>query len=361
VVAAQSRARRVLRAVVLQIIIILVTLAAVEVILRVADPRFLRDSERLLAGGGPGSRDILLFRHDEELGWSPIPNSSATYVGSHPISIQHNSLGLRDIEHDRVPKPTIMFLGDSIVWGFDVEAEQRFTEQIRQELPDYRIVNAGVSGYGTDQEYLLLKRIWNDVEPNVVVLMFSVDTDRSDNTSNARYDFHYKPYFRLLPTGELQLQGQPVPHSRHVYFNEDPIARHSWLARVAVSVYLQLRHGGVSVPDPTERLLDMIRQFVEAHGASFMVGLQSDEPQLEAFLRAQHIPYVSFEGAERYATQGGHWTPKGQALVASRLMTLLAETGAVQVGPSANVLRPNGIFRKSGSWLSGSKMRPRRS
>jgi hypothetical protein len=331
----RGKAQPLLRAVVLQVVILLGTLGVIEGMLRLLDLRFLRDSAHLLAiGGGPGSRDLLLFPYDPELGWSPIPNSSATFVGSRPISIRHNSLGLRDIEHDRTPKPTIVFLGDSLVWGFDVEANERFTEQIRRELPTHRIVNAGVSGYGTDQEYLLLKRIWDKVEPSVVVLMFSVATDRSDNSSNARYDFHYKPYFRLLPNGELQLQGQPAPPSRHVYFNENWIAQHFLLARLAISAAMQVRHPNIKLPDPTERLLDMMKQFVEERGARFLVGLESSEPQLEAFLRAQRIPYVSFDGAERYVTQGGHWTPKGHALVAARLMTLLTESDTAQVARS---------------------------
>ena len=82
----------------------------------------------------------------------------------------------------------------------------------------------------------------------------------------------------------------------------------------------------------------MIRQFVEARGAKFVDGLQSREPELEGFLRAHRIPYVSFEDAERYSSQGAHWTPKGHALVALRLMTLLAESGALQAGRPAGAI-----------------------
>jgi hypothetical protein len=325
-----SRARGIARAVAIQLIILVVTLGAIELTLRMIDLRFFRDTGRLLQSGGPGSRDILLFRHDPEIGWAPIPNSVATYVGSHPITVRHNSLGLRDIEHDRAPKPTILFLGDSIAWGYDVEAEDRFTERLREQLPSYRIVNAGVSGYGTDQEYLFLQRIWPTLEPNVVLLMFSVDTDRKDNTSNARYDFHYKPYFVLSPDGDLQLKGQPVPMSRHAYFTDNWLARHSWLTRFAISAYLHLRYRSISIPDPTERLVDAIRRYVESRGARFLVGLQSSEPQLEVFLQAARIPYVSFVGLERYPSQGEHWTPKAHAAAAARLLALLQETDAVR-------------------------------
>ena len=45
-----------------------------------------------------------------------------------------------------------MFVGDSFVWGYDVEASERFTELLRDEFPGIRIVNAGVNAYGTDQD-----------------------------------------------------------------------------------------------------------------------------------------------------------------------------------------------------------------
>ena len=69
----------------------------------------------------------------------------------------------------------MLFMGDSFVWGVDAEAEERFTDLLRGRIPDLAIVNAGVSGFGTDQEYLLLQRIWPKIEPKVVVLIFCTD------------------------------------------------------------------------------------------------------------------------------------------------------------------------------------------
>jgi hypothetical protein len=40
------------------------------------------------------------------------------------------------------------------------------------------------SGYGTDQQFLLMKRLWNEINPKYVVLTFCVDNDRDDNTSH---------------------------------------------------------------------------------------------------------------------------------------------------------------------------------
>ncbi len=83
--------------------------------------------------------------------------------------------------------PPDAFLGDLMVWAADAEANERFTDLLRSRISNHTIVNAGVSGFGTDQEYLWLQRLWPDIEPAVVVLMFSTANDRSDNSTNVRY------------------------------------------------------------------------------------------------------------------------------------------------------------------------------
>jgi lysophospholipase L1-like esterase len=319
-----------LRQCIVQVAVVLIALAATELTLRATDPRYLREGAR--------QGYSLVYRYNAELGWSPAPNSSAQFTGSRTISVRHNSLGLRDIEHDGAVKPTVMFVGDSFVWGYDVEANERFTEVLRPRLPQARLVNAGVSGYGTDQEYLLMRRLWDRIRPNVVVLMFCVNNDRADNTLNALNDGYYKPYLAQAADGAWQFRGQPVPRSRHVYFINDWLPHNLWLARLAVSAYVRFLHPEVSVPDPTEHLVGMMRAFVEGHGASFVVGIQRHEPQLEAYLQAQEIPYTTFDDAESYKEDGAHWTPKGHALVADRLTELLAGVGIAPAGRPAKLV-----------------------
>src|SRR3954470_11282670 len=174
------------------LLILVATLGAAEVVLRVIDLRYLR-AHRVGADR--------IYNYDAELGWFPVPNSDVSFTGMRTIRVRHNSLGLRDVEPGTTPKPSIAFFGDSFVWGYDAEQNERFTEILRAKMPQERIVNAGVTAYGTDQEYLLLRRLWDRIQPNVVVLMVCVDNDRKDNKANQRYDGIYKPYFVMAPTG----------------------------------------------------------------------------------------------------------------------------------------------------------------
>jgi hypothetical protein len=299
------------------------TLAALEVVLRIADFKELRETltERSLAYG-----------YDAELGWLPEPNSSGTIVTFRTTHYRHNSLGLRDEEFTPDARPTIMVVGDSFVWGLDSEADERFTELLKPRLPDYKVLAAGVSGYGTDQEYLLLKRLWPKVKPAVVILIFCADNDRSDNRSNKRYDDYYKPYFETQPDGSIELKGQPVPRSHLLHYKEDWLVRNLWLARLAADAYVRIRYRQVFVPDPSEKIVGKMREFAESNGAKFFVGIQNHDEALAAYLKERGIPFVGLQGAPFYPEGGWgpHWRPEGHRLVADRLMGLLSANG---IGP----------------------------
>jgi hypothetical protein len=319
----RERGRQALRSACIVLFTTLASLAAIEIMLRITDPRILREaaSERSLA-----------YNYDAELGWMPIPNSSAVVTTARTIHAQHNSLGFRDIEFAGSARPAMLFIGDSFVWGVDAEADERFTDLLRSSISNYTIVNAGVSGFGTDQEYLLLQRIWARIQPAVVVLIFCTINDRIDNSTNVRYDGYQKPYFSFTAGGALVLSGEPVPKSRQLYIKQNWLVRHSWFARVVVSAYLEIRHPPVFVPDPTERLVSRMREYVEARGAKLIVGLQLSDDKLIQHLQAERIPFVIFDGAQAYPHRyGAHWTTDGHKLVAERLLGLLSENNITQM------------------------------
>ena len=301
---------------------ILATLVGLEIFLRIADFKEFRESitERSLG-----------YAYDSELGWAPVPNSTGTIKTFRTTQYQHNSIGLRDEEFSLDARSTIMFLGDSFVWGLDSQADERFTELLKPKLPDYKIVPAGVSGYGTDQEYLLLQRLWPKIKPAVVVLIFCSQNDRLDSSSNIRYEDYQKPYFATQPDGSLKLMNQPVPKSHILYIIDHWLVRNLWLARMATNAYVRLRYPRLAVPDPSEKIVGMIRDFVVANGAKFMVGIQYHDEALTRYLEANNIPVAQLGGADFY-TQGGwgpHWTPEGHQTVADRILAMLRANGVV--------------------------------
>jgi len=306
-----------LRSVLVVSLIVVATLFAAELLLRVIDV------------SGPIRSELgEAFQFDPEIGWVGAPNAAAQQTsGNRTISVQHNGLGLRERGLGDIAPDRFLFLGDSFTYGYDAEAGERFSDLLQKALPQYGMVNAGVSGYGTDQQFLLMTRLWNDVNPKYVVLTFCVDNDRDDNTSSYRYRKYHKPYFVRTGQGEWQVRGYPLPRPARDDVTGSAWLEHFALARFAIDTYRALRNREIIVPDRTEDLIGMMRRTVEARGARLVVGLQRHEPRLETYLQAQKIPYTTFDDAPGYPVAGWHWTPEGNAVVAKKYQALFAEIG----------------------------------
>ena len=266
----------------------------------------------------------LTYQYDPELGWFPIANSKKSFTGSRTIFVEHNSRGFRDIEHSIGAKPRMIFLGDSFVWGYDVEQPERFTEKLREKLPDWSIYNLGVSGYGTDQEYLLLKRHYDFYRPQIVFVVFCRDNDDDDNSRNVRYGAYYKPYF-TVDGGGLSLRGVPVPQSENYFFSRHNLLARSNGIRLLMRAYyiLTAPPDYIALKPPTQAILADMQQFVKSKGGRLVVGLQSSYPELEQFLNKRSIPYVDLSNSYRYPTQSRHWTPEGHTFVSEKIKTFL--------------------------------------
>ena len=74
---------------------------------------------------------------DSELGWIPLPNVVVHLFNQ--AYIQHNSLGFRSDELSS--KPTILIVGDSIVWGYGVSNNETVTYYLKEALLDFQVLN----------------------------------------------------------------------------------------------------------------------------------------------------------------------------------------------------------------------------
>ena len=83
----------------------------------------------------------------------------------------HNSYGHRGREFpfEKSEKSRIVFMGDSVVEGFGVEEEFRFTEVMNRLLGDeYEVINLGVCGYDFRQEVEYFKELGLRFSPDYV-------------------------------------------------------------------------------------------------------------------------------------------------------------------------------------------------
>ncbi len=154
------------------------------------------------------------FRSDEYTGFSLRPGAEGWYRGEGEAYVRINSQGLRDREHSTTKSGNtlrIAVLGDSIAEARQVALEDTFWAVLERDLKrcpgldgrDTEAINFGVSGYGTAQELITLRRrVW-DYSPDIVVLAFLTDNDISDNFRLLGSDPR-RPYF-IYENGSLAL------------------------------------------------------------------------------------------------------------------------------------------------------------
>ncbi|MBE9536310.1 MAG: SGNH/GDSL hydrolase family protein [Proteobacteria bacterium] len=199
-----------------------------------------------------------------------------------------------------------------------MEQYERFTEQLGKLSQDFDVFNLGVSGYGTDQQYLLLRKFFKHYDPDLVFLIFT-HNDREDNSLNNNNDGYYKPYFQLKG-GRLLLAGVPVPKSVNYIFSEYRFLTKSYLMRAAVKLYFHFFATPVmAFDDPTEAIVVEMNRIVEENGASLLVGFQSKDGQLESVLNANKIAHIDLRNFYMYSSHGKHWTPQGHEYVSDRI------------------------------------------
>jgi hypothetical protein len=300
-----------------------------------------------------------------------------------------NSLGLRDVEHP-VAKPAgafrILVLGDSFMEAVQVSLEDSFARRLeRLHAADGRaveVINAGISGWGTDDQLAYLRLYGSRFRPDLVLVGMTLHNDVSDNLSSDWYEFRDGqllpqpvPLFSAFDYRRLQVQTFLAAHSQ-IY---QALFR-AWRARdfsagaKALDAYVANLVSATQAPDvargwaKTEALFDELTREASAAGARsavFLIPLwiQVDPARLEDF-RARHpesgslalrapqermiawgararVPVIDLQaafaaeqarGVTLYLERDGHWTPAGHLLAADEVGRQLEALGIARAG-----------------------------
>jgi hypothetical protein len=117
------------------------------------------------------------------------------YLPQYGHDVSFNSAGMRDREHT-LNKPAgvfrVLLLGDSFTEALQVPFEASLPSLLEQGLAErtgkrVEVVNAGVSGWGTDDELRYLTQYGLRYHPDLVVVAMTLHNDISDNL---RQDWH---------------------------------------------------------------------------------------------------------------------------------------------------------------------------
>jgi hypothetical protein len=170
------------------------------------------------------SRPSQFWQYDPVLGWAHEPGAQGRFVGPRPWPVEFdtpvelNSLGLRGPE---LPAPEagelrVLFLGDSMVAGFEVEQRDTFVARLADELSarlgrPVRTINAGVRGYGGDQYLLYYEQRGRQLAPDAVIVFHSANDPLDNITLHETRRPFGKPALRPNGAGALERVGVPVP------------------------------------------------------------------------------------------------------------------------------------------------------
>lgn len=201
-----------------------------------------------------------------------------------------NSQGLREEDYP-LEKPEgvyrILVLGDSVTFGENVAAEESFPKQMQHLLneartgPKVEVLNAGVRGYNTYQELLMLEEVGLLYDPDLVIVCYVVND--ADPFSNQAGLINPK-YKRLIALKEFV--------KRHSYL-------YAFLKRLFVLAKTRTKPGSVedttlghfSEGDPgwlaSYASLEEIKQVTGERGVRFMMAVM---PQIKGIKPGDTYP-----------------------------------------------------------------------
>lgn len=125
----------------------------------------------------------------------------------------------------------LLVFGDSYTAGDGVSNGKRYTDVLEEQLPDTEVLNFGLSGSGTDQQFLIFQQYARNIDYDAVVISVLVENIQRNVVKERGWVDRTgaairvpKPWFELSG-GRLVLKGVPVPHPYTA--DESPMSRSS--------------------------------------------------------------------------------------------------------------------------------------
>jgi lysophospholipase L1-like esterase len=316
---------------------------------------------------------------DSRLGWRHRPNVQRTFTNAsgERFLVVQNAHGLRGRDHEsgrRRAGARVLVLGDSFMEGVQVGEDEVFAARLEKALPGSEVLNAGVGGYGTVQEYLYLRDEGLGHDPDAVVLMF-YDNDLADNCLPYFPGIGPRPYAVWRDGGVRiveEVDGADfVKFTLPVPFRLE-LNRYSYLFNFANSIYQKLaarrmrqwaqadfKRAEACGQYPiffglVTRMADLLR----ARGKAFTLVLIPTAEEVASGSSPAEAPIVRFcaekaltcvallprlarehaSGVRPYFTADIHWTKEGHRVAAEEVATWLRPALASRRGGNGNAL-----------------------
>lgn len=276
----------------------------------------------LRSSGLSPTTNAAFVEYDPVLGWRHRPLARERHVTDEfDVEVSIHSRGFRGPEWDLARgdgRPRVLVLGDSFAFGWGVEYAESLCGRLATLEPSWKVYDAAVSGFGSDQESLVLDQLVDEIAPDVVLVVFC-ENDLYENSLSVTYGKH-KPWFERSGGG-LELHGVPVPRP--------------WLERISAlwRAVEKTRWEDSFAARPRDveaewQLTEDIYRRMRARLGATPLLVASSDARLARFARESGVcghvdllPALSM-GATSGASgpvaypKDGHWTPEGHRRVA---------------------------------------------
>ncbi len=172
--------------------------------------------EATLFCAGLGEEEI--FKLDPVLGSAHLTNKRVTWRSEGYSVSWFNNVGMRD-SAITIAKPPgtlrVALLGDSLTESLQVPMEKTFGKVMERQLSEelhkpVQVLNFGVSGYSTAQEYILLKSKVLQYKPDIVLVCYNSRDSFENWSAPDQVITNVRPYALHLPGGKLTIDTSPV-------------------------------------------------------------------------------------------------------------------------------------------------------
>jgi hypothetical protein len=266
-------------------------------------------------------------------------------VDGEAIPVSYNAEGWRDRPHAKY-KPEgvvrVLVLGDSFMEANHVRFEDALPARLEHLISTaerrIEVINFGVSGYGTLQEYLVFKAFGRQYQPDVVALAMYLSNDLNDNSHELSaiqtrpfldpqvsepgwrvtevdfeaalqcYEEHRRPLNRLLHQSALLQMGKRalVRVSRRVWKTPPSSRPPTKFSKYYCSQPPEYDRAW----DVTRRILTRLNRDVRAAGARLLVMSVPAITEVDEDVMARHIQ----KAAMRKPKRGGQDAPQADRL-----------------------------------------------
>ncbi len=290
---------------------------------------------------------------DQDLGWKATEHYQEALVEKtkngtlYPVRRSQVQYGFRSFGEVTSRRLKMLVIGDSFTHATAV-SDDRTYHALLSKLLDIEVFAYGAGGYGTLQEFLILDRYVDTIQPDVILWQYCInDFINNDNElerlSSINNNGWVRPYWRngtiqiLSPKeSSLQVRDWINRHSRFLYFVVTRLDRlRAANTRETVEVDIEaegMRHAGFArAVAVTDDLMGRVRARVGSRPIMAFDCAEA-EPYNQAFrdISAHHriaywddvarsVQAADARGEDVFAADGSHWNERGHDLAAQAL------------------------------------------